>query len=80
MESLPKQYTLEVQAIESLGDEDLYRTLLAMYLSYPAHTGMQNLVYLGRRAGSCLDPLDCRPLQTGNFVKAFEIIRDGILI
>jgi len=79
-ESLPKQYTLEGQAIESLGDEDLYRAVLAMYLSFPAHTGMQNLVYLGRRAGSCLNPSNCKPLQTGSCVRAFEIIRDGHLI
>ena len=29
-ESLPKRYTLEGQAIESLGDDDLYRAVLAM--------------------------------------------------
>ena len=51
------------------------RTARIMYLSYPATAGAQNLVYLARRRGSCLNPSDCRPLKTGSCVRPPELCR-----
>lgn len=77
---LPYQFTLEEQALETLDNDELYRSVLAMVLFAPVNAGMMNYIYLGRRPGSCLNPSDCKPLRTGNCVRVFEFITSKRLI
>ena len=77
---LPYQFTLEEQPIESLDDHGLYHALLAMLLFPAVWMGSQNSIYLHRRAGSCVNPADCKPLKTGNCTKDFERIRSRDVI
>lgn len=78
----PAMFTTEGRELESLGEQELYRAVVAMYLFSPAQKGMRGLVDLHRKGAECLaaSPISCHNPKNESCVSQFEHLRVGGLI
>ena len=75
-------YILADRELKSLGNQKLYRSILAIYVFDPALAGLQNDIEKYHVETGCLTKRNriCKPPRTGSCVAHFESLRDGLLI